>query len=118
MERPRFLTFWLIFGTLGGVNTLIQFGRNPSYLMKIYPNMTSGTLILYMILGVILIMAYVILWKWKKLGFYLYVVTTVAATLLNIKVMGPVLGTVGSILGVAGLVILYLAMRPVWKNFK
>ncbi len=57
------------------------------------------------------------LWMWKKAGFYIQIASAIIAASINGAIFGAVgIGT--SIFGIIGVGIMYLAMKPVWQNFK
>lgn len=117
MKRPMFLTIWLILMTLGAISTAYSYTLGSATIMKAIPNMPSWALTQYALFSIVNLVAVWMLWTWKKMGFNLFVVSAVISASLNGMILGAI-GVGSSIFGVVGIVILYLAMKPVWKQFK
>ena len=117
MKRPTFLTVWLILIAVADVFSLISYTVGASALTTMMPNFPAWTLWVYDALIVVQLVSVVLLWMWKKIGFYLIVGCAIIAAIVNIYALG-VSGVIGVIFGLAGVGILYLAMRPAWEQFK
>lgn len=117
MKRPMFLTIWLVLMTIGAIFTLYSYTLGSENITKTLPNMPSWALIVFALLGVVNLFSVVMLWMWKKMGFYIIIGTAIIVASLNGMILG-VAGMITSVFAVVGVVILYLAMKPVWQNFK
>lgn len=117
MKRPTFLTVWLVLMLLGYVYSLYSYSLGASMITAVFPNLPGWFFPAMLILSLAGLVAVYLLWTWKKLGFQLAVGLAVLSTVINFMIMGAA-GIVSVILAIAGVAILYLAMKPVWKNFK
>jgi hypothetical protein len=116
VKRPTFLTIWLILIVLGNLYSLYSYTVGTTFITRALPNFPSWAFILYDILAVVELIGVVLLWMWKKVGFYLIIGAAIIATVLNILTLGG-LGVTAIVAAIIGIVILYLAMKPVWSNF-
>lgn len=117
MKRPWYLTLVLILSLLGAVFSIFTFSVGSGAIQQALPNLPSWYMMALVVLSVIEFVAVVMLWMWKMIGFYLIVGITALVSVLGFVYQGS--SSLGSVaLGVVGLVLLYLAMRPVWQNFK
>lgn len=122
-KMPLFLRTWLY---LMGISTVINFLRNAYLISDFanYQNISSTLTIMFLILMhmILVLISIKMILSWKKAGFFIILVVSVVMTLLDLA-LGlstyemPQL-SVYAIAGLAGITILYLAMRPVWNNFK
>lgn len=117
MKRPMFLTIWLVLMTISAIFTLYSYTLGSENIAKTLPNMPSWALIVFALLGVVNLFSVAMLWMWKKMGFYIIIGTAIIVASLNGMILGAA-GMIASIFAVVGVVILYLAMKPVWQNFK
>lgn len=117
MKRPMFLTVWLVLMLLGHAYSLYSYTLGTAAIMAVLPNIPGWFFPAMLVLSLAGLAAVYLLWTWKKMGFYLAVGIAVLASLMNIVVLGT-LGSVSIIGAAVGVGILYLAMKPVWKNFK
>lgn len=117
MKRPMFLTIWLILMVLGYVFTLYGNLFNTASTLALLPGIPSWYFPVMIALSVVALGAIYLIWTWKKLGFYIIVGLAVLNVVISFMVIGN-LGLVSIFGAVIGVAILYLAMRPVWKNFK
>lgn len=118
IKRPIFLTIWLVLLTISGISSVYSHTLGSAGITKTLAMSPSLSLMTFVLLGVMVVnlVAVVMLWMWKKLGFYIIVASQIFAAIL-----GMVLGTGGIIVVVFAAIsvgILYLAMKPVWQNFK
>lgn len=117
MKRPIFLTIWLALMTLGDISSLYSYTLGTSAMAKALPNLPSWAFGVLTLLVVLQLVGVIMLWMWKKMGFYMFIASAIIAASVN----GAILGAAGvgtSLFGVIGIAILYLAMKPVWQNFK
>lgn len=117
MKRPTFLTIWLVLMTIAGIFTLYSYTLGSANIAQTLPNMPSWALTMFALLGLVNLVAVVMLWMWKKLGLFIMIASAIIAASLNGMILGPA-GIGASIFAIIGVGILYLAMKPVWSNFK
>jgi len=129
LHRPLFLTIWLImltFYTAWVILTTIP------HLAKYNIDFWQQSLIdinlltkIYFLVMLIQLVGIILLWNWRKIGFSLYAICIGVACLLHLISIGFNVFNLISIgtdilisIHAISLVILYIAMVPVWKNFK
>lgn len=117
MKRPTFLTIWLVIMTIAGIFALYSYTLGSASIAQALPNMPSWALTLFAILGAVNLVSVTMLWMWKKMGFYMIIASAIIVASLNGMVLG-VAGIGASVFALIGVGILYLAMKPVWQNFK
>lgn len=116
-KRPTFLTIWLILMTIGNAGTFLEYTFGAAMLARTMPFLPSWGLPVLSLFGLVNIIAVVMLWMWKKIGFYMVVGSAILVAAINGTLLG-VAGISGAVGAIIGLGILYLAMKPVWKSFK
>lgn len=115
MKRPKFLTFWLSLMTISILFSLYgDFSKSSSLPKMQLPNWYFA---LSPILLIVQLFAVFLLWNWKKVGFYIVVGLAIIAASINGAIFG-LLGVGLSVVGILGVLILFLAMKPVWNKFK
>lgn len=117
MNRPKFLTGWLIFMIIGNVFSLYSYTLGSANIAKTLPNMPSWAITVFAVGAVVNLFAVVMLWMWKKMGFYILIALAIIVASLNGMLLG-IAGVFASLFSLIGVGILYLAMKPVWQNFK
>lgn len=117
MKRPVFLMIWLILMAIGYLYSLYNYILGTASLTQVFPSLPGYFFPIMALASVTGLVATYLLWTWKKLGFYIVVGITVLSVVVNFAVMG-VLGAMSIVFGLVGIGILYLAMKPVWSNFK
>lgn len=118
MKRPTFLTVWLVLMFIGGLFSLYSYFVTPATLKVAYPNIPEWYAPLFGVLSLVQYVGLYLLWTWKKLGFQIAVGMYIVAIVLNFAILGAATAIFTLVGGGIGLGILYLAMKPVWKNFK
>ena len=110
-ERGVWLTIWLILILI--FNIFVISGYLFSILSGIQP---SISLVTYVFIGLALlnIIFIIILFKWKTIGFFGYVVSSVIAFVINLVIGNGIL----SIPDLIGPVVLYLLLRSKWDYFE
>ena len=116
-KRPTFLTIWLVLMTVAGVFTLYSYTLGSASITQTLPNIPSWSVTLLALMSAVNLASVVMLWMWKKAGFYLLIASAIIVASINGVILGPI-GIGGSIFALVGVGILYLAMKPVWQNFK
>ena len=123
MKRPIFLTIWLIVMLLLSIAITLD---SLTYLHFIFLTKTYISLF-GIIAGFVQIWAVVQLLRWKRIGAALFISSAVVIFLVTgineFNVVTNISQIIVSMLvvlvvNVIMLGILYLAIRPVWKNFK
>lgn len=117
MKRPKFLTGWLIFMIIGNVFSLYSYTLGSANIAKTLPNMPSWAITVFAVGAVVNLFAVVMLWMWKKMGFYIIIALAIIVASLNGMLLG-IAGVFASLFALIGVGVLYLAMKPVWQNFK
>ncbi len=117
MKRPMFLTIWLI---LLVVLSLFSIFSDVIASMGVLPIKPLWSYYISIAFSLVTLGAVYMLWKWKKMGFYIMVGMAVVSFLVGFATgtVSPLAMALSIIFMAAGIGILYLAMRPVWKNFK
>ena len=116
MKRPTFLTVWLTLLTLATVSSLFSTLFNAGKITTVFPNLPAWMFPVSYLQFAITFICIVLLWRWKKIGFYVLVANTIVTAVLNIALLGS-LGIITVFFGLIEMSILYLAMRPVWQQF-
>lgn len=112
-KRNDFLTVWLCLMLAANLGTgLLYLILNP-LMAIIYPNVNPSIFYIYSLMAFINTIFVVYLFKWKIWAFYAICISSTLALLMNYYVG---LGST-SLLGLSGIVILYLALRPQWGLF-
>lgn len=117
MKRPTFLTVWLILMLLSYVYSLYSYTLGTAAMTAVFTNIPVWFFPVMLLLSLAGLASVYLLWTWKKMGFNLAIGIAVLASVVNFMIMGS-LGIISVVFAIVGVVILYLAMKPVWKNFK
>jgi hypothetical protein len=73
---------------------------------------------IYIALGLTNLLSAILLFRWNLLGFYLSILVWILASILNTIILHALGGLTSFLLGVLGILILFLVMKPQWKYFK
>ena len=123
MKRPIFLTIWLVILLLFSVALTID---SLTYLSFIFLTKSYVSL-LGIVAGFVQIWAVVELFRWKKRGIIFFlssaIVIFIVTAINEFAIVSKINQIIVSLLlvllvNIIMLGILYLAIRPVWKNFK
>lgn len=123
MKRPKVLTIWLILLLLTSVGMTID---SLTYLHFIFLTKSYISLV-GIAAGFMQIYAVVQLLRWKKSGVVLYISSALLVFLVTainefaiVSKLNQIIISLITVLAVNVITvgILFLAMRPVWKNFK
>lgn len=115
MKRSWYLSLFLIlvfvYTLLNMLATAIFPSGLPGYEMPVWYAWVSVVLMIIQLIGLVLI------WKWKHVGMYLFIVAALVSIVFDYiatpdKITLTLLGTLIPV------VIIYFCARPVWKNFK
>lgn len=121
-QRHGCVTAWLIFMIIANSLTAIL------YLFAgdmIAPNLPDGIsdsmLILLAVLGIANVIFSILLFNWKKLGFWGFIITSISALIINLSIG---LGIGQSLFGLIGIAVLYGVLQikrdntPAWNNLE
>lgn len=117
MKRPVFLTIWLSLMTIAAVLAVSAYIFLYKDIATATPDVPEWVSNLTLITTILQLVAVVLLWMWKKIGFFIEIAAVILATSVAGLLNGPA-GVMKTIWTIVFLGILYLAMKPVWKNFK
>lgn len=120
-KRGTALTIWLILMMLFNLYALygnwdlrqdwIDHGLNAAF-DRDTPEIVP---LLYVILPLVNVISVALVWFWKTVGLYLFILSAAGTFIMNLSIGIPV---VTALLGLTGVVILYLLMRPKWQWFE
>jgi hypothetical protein len=122
--RGELLSFFLrlgiatcILATVAYVVLDLLLLSNPTGLLTLVATLSIPlwTLTLYPILGVINVWAFAALYRQRRWGFYILLMSSLAAFALNLAALGL---RVEAVVGLFGIVILYVLLRPKWDSLK
>lgn len=104
-QRHGCLTAWLIFMIISNSLTSILYLFAGDMVSQNFPGGISNLMLIFLgILGIGNVVFSVLLFKWMKLGFWGFLVTTIGALIINLSVG---LGIGQSLAGLLGVAILY-----------
>lgn len=115
MKRPWFLSVWLGLLILSDIYSLFKYNFRLENIANYahYPGYYFEVLSL---INVCLLIALLLLWNWRKIGFHIYLLVTLIAYIFNGIVLNKL--DLRLTLYFISVILLYLAMRPVWNKFK
>ena len=112
-ERHGCVSAWLILMMIGGVITAVMYLFTSDLITDALPvAIPQGMLIVLGLLGLLNIVFAVMLWQWKKIGFFGFAGITAVSLVINLYLS---LGLTSVIGGVLGLVLLY-GILQITKN--
>jgi hypothetical protein len=113
-SRHKFLTFWLLMNPIGLVivSILFLFPEFPEYYLADY---SSISFFLEWILGLASSIAAILLLRWKKIGFWMYLGVKICIILSNIYDFSPGIFLIGMFFNLLDAVLVY-ALLHVKKN--
>ncbi len=119
MKRPKFLTVWLILIALFSLGIILVNVFDPRTVVR-YGHIPTYPQPFMVIISEINLISVLFLLQWKKIGLYLMavgqsvlIVITTGMQVIKVDETTPWL-----LLNIACIGIFYLAMRPVWNQFK
>lgn len=102
---------------VGNAITLFWYTLGVETIRDSLPPSPSWTLPALAVGVAINLFAVLLIWHWKKAGFYLAVAVGCISVIINVSIYGASgAGTI--IFGAFGILILYPAMKPAWQNFR
>lgn len=117
MKRPTFLTVMLVWVFLSSLYSLYSYFLKGTLLVVLL-NVPSWVPTAFALCSGLNLLSVVLLWNWRKVGFYIILGSALMVITLNLMFMS--LRGLGVIIAVLTLIVvglLYLAMRPVWSRF-
>ncbi len=108
-QRHGCLSAWLILALIiNSIMVLVYLFGSESSLKQVYPDASESTFTLLAFLGIINLICTVALFNWKKWGFLGFILTSIAALILNLSIG---LGIGQSLFGLVGILILYAVLQ-------
>lgn len=113
-RRGGCLTAFLILMLIANPLTALYYLVAGSTIHEYLPNLPLWTIPCLGLAALANFAFAIALWRWKKWGMYGFAVTTAAGFVINLLYMG----TLTAVLGIIGVVILILLLRPVWNQME
>ena len=121
-QRHGCVTAWLIFMIIANSLTAIIYLFARDMVTQNFPSgISNPMLILLAILGIFNVIFSVLLLKWKKVGFWGFIITSIGALIINLNIG---LGIGQSLFGLVGLAVLYGVLQikkddvTAWSNLE
>jgi peptidoglycan/LPS O-acetylase OafA/YrhL len=108
-ERHWFLTLWLVLMLLANLAAAFTNFTGAAAMREAYPNAPGWSITVLGVLALLNVVGVAALFLWKKWGFWLFCLSGLAAAGINLFVVG--LGAGLSLFGLAGLVVLFIALQ-------
>jgi hypothetical protein len=113
-ERGGCLTAWIVVVAIANAVTAFQYITGGNQLAQAIPGASGGVFILLAVLALVNVAAAVALWYWKRLGFYAFIGTSIAALVINLALGVPPLL---SLVGLVGVGLLWYLLKDRWEQF-
>ena len=117
--RGSLLAVWLAFMALANAWTVYRYYTIIDDFVRHHDPRFTDTLQwalpLLAILAALNIVAVVLLWFWRKIGFYIFVLTSFVSLVINLTLKVP-LGSL--LLGLIGLIVLWALLKSRWSDFR
>lgn len=116
-ERGALLTGWLflmLVANIASVMLYFVFGISTVARQLFLPNIPLWAIYTFIALGLLNILSTVLLFKWRKLGFFALCASAGTAFAANLIVGVGVF----SVVGLVSVPVLYLILRPKWNMLK
>ncbi|NJO42529.1 MAG: hypothetical protein HC769_21435 [Cyanobacteria bacterium CRU_2_1] len=116
-ERGGLLTGWLCFVILVSLWTAFRYFAPNEELIDYSDPRVVGTLRFALPLGLLAIVnigAGILLFLWKKIGFYILLLTAITEFVINLNIGIPLEGNLS---GLAVVTILWVLLQPYWHHF-
>ena len=107
----------VVFGVLSLLSSILNLlgGKVIAAALPSSPPSAATAIMLVGVLGLIGVTGLVLLWKWRKLGLYVYVAVGIGVFLINLWFLGPAVQSFAGLLGVATIAVLVLRQ---WSSFE
>ena len=114
-QRHWIVTWYLVFKIVANsVTAFLYFFNSESIMRNIPSSTTNSTIKILAGIGIINIILPVLILNWKKIGFWLSIVTSIVILIINLNI-GVAIGP--SLLGMSGFIITF-AILQIKKNGK
>lgn len=121
-QRHGCVTAWLILMIISNSVTALLYFFATDFVTKNLPVQIPNTMVIVLgVIGIANVIFSVLLLKWNKIGFWGFVLTSIAALVININI-GMGIGT--SLFGLVGIAILYAVLQikkedvTTWENLQ
>ena len=121
-QRHGCVTAWLILMIIANSLTAILYLFAGDIVAQNFPGgISNSILILLAIFGIGNVIFSILLFKWKKIGFWGFLLTSIGSLIINLSIG---LGIGQSLLGLVGIAILYGVLQikkdnvPAWDNLE
>ena len=114
LTRGGCLTAFLIFMIIANSATTALYLLSPGIVNVISPDASMAWSYILGTGGVLNVVFALLVWNWKKVGVYAFLVMAILVFGINIYLGVPV---VNSILGLLGPIILIFLVKPKWRKF-
>jgi len=114
-NRSTLLSIWLIVTLLANAGTAIAYLFAAGFISAFLPTVPSWAISILEVLGLLNVVFTIFLFMWKKWAFFAVCVNAAIIFIINLAIG---IGVIPAIFGLAGPLILYLAMRPQWGLFE
>jgi len=121
-QRHGCVTAWLVLMIIANSLTAITYLFASEMITKnLSIDVSNSMIILLGILGIANVVFSIMLFQWKKLGFWGFIITSLGALIINLSIG---LGIVQSLFGLVGIAILYGVLQikkdniPAWENLE
>jgi len=112
-DRGVLLTLWLILMLIFNTGTALMYLFLGQAIISAFPKAIPFWIVyIFIILSFANLLFTIFLFMWKKWAFFAFCASAIIIFLINISIG---LGIFTSILGLTGVIILYLILRPKWN---
>lgn len=121
-QRHGCVTAWLVLMIIANsLTAMTYFFASEMVIKKLSMDVSNSMIILLGIICIANVIFSVMLFQWKKLGFWGFVITSIGALIINVNIG---LGIAQSLFGLVGIGILYGVLQikkdniPAWDNLE
>lgn len=121
-QRHGCVTAWLVLMIIANsLTAMIYFFSSEMITKNLSMDVSNSMIILLGIICIANVIFSVMLFQWKKLGFWGFIITSIGAFIVNLSIG---LGIVQSLFGLVGIAILYGVLQikkdniPAWDNLE
>ena len=108
-ERHGCVTAWLILMIIANSIVAVGYLFGGEFVAKNFPGGISNTVLVVLgILGVVNVVSAVMLFNWKKIGFWGFTISAIITLIINLYIG---VGIIQSVWGLAGIAILYVILQ-------
>ena len=113
-KRSFWLSAFLIIMFITNPLTAFSYFSYPEALMQTYPILSINLMYFMGVLAILNTLFVVAIWSWKKIGVYGIYFTISIAFMINLYIGVDLFG---SIMGLAGVLIIFVTTRKNWSHF-